>query len=341
MKRRRNALKTILIFFGATLLLFAAASAVFLYAELSKINMPESLDRIDPENEIFETDDDGYGAVAPEMEPADIDWTDHEKTDVEVQPVEQQAAEHHIINILLIGQDKRPGEKRARSDAMIIASYNPKDSSLKLISLLRDMYVPIPGYSDNRINAAYQFGGMALLDKTIKKDFGVSVDGNIEVSFEGFTKLVDMLGGLDIDLNKAEAKHLNNKFGWKLPAGVNHLDGEETLEYARIRYVGKGDFERTDRQRIVLTKIFDKAMQLSTVKKYKLLDQMLPYLTTDMTKQALLGYAYTVLTNGISSTKSFRIPAEGAYKSARIRKMAVLVPNLKKARIFLNQCIFE
>jgi anionic cell wall polymer biosynthesis LytR-Cps2A-Psr (LCP) family protein len=63
---------------------------------------------------------------------------------------------------------------------------------------MRDMYVPIPGYSDNRINAAYQFGGMELLDKTIKKDFGVSVDGNMEVSFEGFIQLVDMREGLTL-----------------------------------------------------------------------------------------------------------------------------------------------
>jgi LCP family protein required for cell wall assembly len=184
------------------------------------------------------------------------------------------------------------------------------------------------------------FGGMALLDKTIKKDLGVSIDGNIEVNFEGFTQLVDMLGGIDIDLNKAEAAHLNKKYGRKLAGGINHMDGQQTLEYARIRYVGKGDYERTDRQRTVLLQIFDSMMQLSLAKKYVMLNKMLPYLTTDMSKQEILGYAYAVLTHGVISTKSYRLPADGTFKSAKIRKMAVLVPNLTKNRALLKKYIY-
>jgi LCP family protein required for cell wall assembly len=344
MKKRGKALKTILISFGVTVGVLGVLSAVFIYAELSKINAPEKHEDIAPENEIFETENlSDFGADIPQLEPGEVVWPDgdgkaSELSETDLQRIDKTAANKKVINILLIGQDKRPGEKRARSDAMIIASYSQKEGTLKLVSLIRDMYVPIPGYSDNRINAAYQFGGMKLLDKTIEKDFGVSVDGNIEVNFECFTQLVDMLGGLDIRLKKAEAVHLNKKFGWKLTEGQNHLNGQQTLEYARIRYVGNGDFERTDRQRTVLTNIYDSVNKLNLTKKYQMLDKMLPYLTTDMSKQEILGYAYAVLTGGIKNAESYRIPAEGGYKMARIRDMAVLVPNLAKARALLKVC---
>ncbi len=302
------------------------------------------MERITRENEFFDIENNSdYGDDIPQLMPEDIVWPAGDRKGVEAPAIEinRNAADTEVINILLIGQDKRPGEKRARSDALIIASYSKKDGALKLFSLMRDMYVPIPGYSDNRINAAYQFGGMELLDKTIKKAFGITVDGNIEVSFESFTQLIDMLGGLDIELNKAEAAHLNLKFGWKLSEGHNHLNGDETLEYARIRHVGHGDFERTDRQRTVLAKIFENAKGLSLAKQYQMLDKMLPCLTTDMTKQEILGYAYAVLTGGVKGTESHRIPMDGAYKTAKIRKMAVLVPNLAKARAFLKACVYE
>jgi LCP family protein required for cell wall assembly len=341
MKKRGKALKTILISFGVAVVTLVAASGVFIYSELSKINAPERLEYIGPENEVFDTEGNSeYGTELPQLKPEDIVWPiGDENNETAIPDTEGPYANKEIINILLIGQDRRPGEKRARSDALIIASYSKKDGSLKLFSLMRDMYVPIPGYSDNRINAAYQFGGMELLDKTIKKDFGVTVDGNMEVSFEGFTQLVDMLGGLDIELNKTEAAHLNKKFGWKLSGGRNHLSGQQTLEYARIRHVGHGDFERTERQRTVLANIYGSFSKLNVTKKYQMLDKMLPYLTTDMSKQEILSCAYAVLKGGIKNIESYRIPAEGEYKMVKIRDMAVLVPNLAKARALLKDCV--
>jgi LCP family protein required for cell wall assembly len=341
MRKRKKPLKTILIAFGVICLALTTVSAVFVFSELSKISAPEKLEYIAPENEFFDTDSNGdYGADAPQLEPGDVVWPMGDKLGPEtptgfpenVKPADNKTT----INILLIGQDKRPGEKRARSDTIIIASYSKREKALKLISLMRDMYVPIPGYSDNRINAAYQFGGMRLLGKTIEKDFGVTIDGTVEVDFEGFMQTVEMLGGLSIPISKAEAAHLNKKFGWKLAIGRNHLDGQQTLEYARIRYVGNGDFERTDRQRIVLAEIYDTFMALNLTQKYQMLDRMLPHLTTDMSKQEILSYALTVLSNGIRGTESYRIPADGAYRTAKIRKMAVLVPNLAKARALIR-----
>lgn len=330
MRNRRKPLKTILISFGITVCVIAASTGILIFSELSKINEPEKIANIAPENEVFDSEDHSdFKANVPQLSPEDVVWPSGDKP----------AVDKKIVNILLIGQDRRPGEEHARADSIILASYNKKDGSLKLISLMRDLYVPIPGYSDNRINAAYQFGGMELLDKTIETDFGVTIDGNIEVNFEGFTHLVDMLGGINVMLSKAEAVHLNES-GWKLIEGTNLLSGMQTLEYARIRSVGNADYERTERQRTVLMKIFSSMMQLSLSKKYKMLDKMLPYMTTDMKKEEILGYIYSVLSNGVKSTESHRIPEDGMFRQARIRKMAVLVPNLAKTRALLKDYLY-
>ena len=110
---------------------------------------------------------------------------------------------------MLIGQDRRKGEDRQRSDSIIICSVNKDKGEIILTSVMRDLYVPIPGYKDNRINAAYQFGGMELLDEVIEENLGVHIDGNVEVDFDGFMESLSVLGNLDIELNATEAKYLN------------------------------------------------------------------------------------------------------------------------------------
>ena len=91
-----------------------------------------------------------------------------------------------LLNILLIGQDRRPDEGRQRSDCMILCSLNPETKELSMISFLRDLYVQIPGHSDNRLNAAYVYGGFDLIKETFEYNFGVTVDGCLEVDFDSF-----------------------------------------------------------------------------------------------------------------------------------------------------------
>lgn len=101
----------------------------------------------------------------------------------------------NIKSILLIGQDKREGQSRQRSDSMILATLDKDQKTISLTSFMRDLYVAIPGYSSTRINAAYAYGGMDLLDETLTQNFGVEIDGNVEVDFEVFQVLVDKVGG--------------------------------------------------------------------------------------------------------------------------------------------------
>ena len=257
-----------------------------------------------------------------------------------------------VINILLIGQDRREGQARQRSDSMILCSINKARKKIILTSIMRDLYVPIPGYSDNRINAAYQFGGMPLLDQVIEESLGVHVDGNVEVDFEGFVTSMAALGNLEIELSQAEADYMNrNGDGveqpdpegtpWNLKAGVNALSPSQLLAYSRIRYVGNSDWERTERQRRVLMAAFEKAKKQGLAGMLALADQVFPNLTTDMTNGQILRLLYTVLASGITEVESYRIPAEGTYTNETLKiGMEVLVPDLEENSQALQKWIY-
>ncbi len=256
----------------------------------------------------------------------------------------------NIINILLIGQDRREGQGRQRSDAMILCTVNMVDKTFTMTSFMRDMYVQIPGYHANRINASYELGGMQLLDSTLKQNFGVEIDGNVEVDFDGFIEVIDMLGGIDIELKDYEANYLNRRGNWDvddstagqwdLKAGVNHLTGEQALAYSRIRYVGNGDYERTERQRKVLNILFERCKDLSVRELNTLLEKLLPHVTTDMTNSEILSYAFDVFSVLSDLTvRQQRIPADGTFSDAYIDGMAVLKVDMEANKELLASCM--
>ncbi|WMJ78069.1 LCP family protein [Sedimentibacter sp. MB35-C1] len=243
----------------------------------------------------------------------------------------------NIVNILLIGQDKRPGEERARSDSMIIASLNKKSDSIKLISLMRDMYIEIPGYEDNKINASYAFGGMDLLTETVEENFDIGIDGCIEVDFSGFEKIIDKIGGVDIELNEDEAYYLSRSQELNLTTGINSLTGDVALNYARIRYVGNDDYERTERQRKVLVAVFEKLKNSDIKTLLELSDDILPLVTTNLTSSQILSLVTRVIVMDASGIESYRIPADGEFLPDTIGGMSVLVPDLPENRKLLKE----
>ena len=115
-----------------------------------------------------------------------------------------------IVNIMLVGQDARPGEPAQRSDSMILATFNRKTGQIYLTSFLRDQYVQIPGFGNTKLCHAYSYGGMTLMNQTIQNHYGIEVDGNVTFNFEGFKEIIDMLGGVEINLTWDEASALNN-----------------------------------------------------------------------------------------------------------------------------------
>ena len=248
-----------------------------------------------------------------------------------------------VINILLIGQDRRPGEERARSDAMILCTFHKKSGQLTMTSFLRDLYVPIPGHQDNRINAAYAAGGIKLLSQTLETNFAVEVDGCIEVDFSGFSKIVDLIGGVTVDLRSDEAAYLNERLGCSVSQGINLLDGAKALEYVRIRSLdADGDFSRTGRQRTVIRAVVDAYRSAGPLTVLKTLDDILPLLTTDMSNLRMVTYALELLPILPELTVvSQRIPEDGTYSSQMIRDMSVLVADMDAARQMLRETLSD
>lgn len=332
--RKRIALTVISIILAVILVV---GTAVTMYVE----HLLNKLNRYDPSNDVTlsqeEIDaiqnatDEGYNANDGTDDGSDITWNDNHGIQI--------GGTKDIVNILLIGQDRRPGESRARSDSMILCTFNKPNKTLTMTSFLRDLYIKIPGYMDNRINASYAFGGMPLLNKTLDVNFGIKVDGNVEVDFDQFAHIIDLLGGVDTELNSAEAKIVGVR------AGKAHLNGEQALTYSRIRYVNSmsgeaGDLGRSARQRNVLNALIEKYKGSNITTMMSLLEKILPMITTDLSNKEIIGYASDLLPM-LSQCKivTQRIPADKAYTMRSIRGMSVLVPNMDANRKLLSETL--
>ncbi len=334
--RRSRSLLTALCILLALLLVILVGGAVYLEYMLNRIGRAEE----QPQETLSQAEIDAI------ENPAGVDG-DPDSEDVQLNNTHDVfIGGKDIVNILLIGQDRRAGEGRARSDAMILCTFNTKTGGVTMTSFMRDLYVEIPGYQDNRINAAYQLGGRELLNQTLLHNFGVEVDGNVEVDFFQFQQIIDYLGGVDLYLTAKEVDYLNRNGNWdvnggtagtwSLTEGVNHLTGEQALAYSRIRYVGNGDYGRTERQKAVLKALVDVYKSSSLTTMLKLVDDILPMLTTDMSNGDMLRYATTLFPMvKDAEISTLRIPADGAFYEANIRGMDVLVPDMEASRQIL------
>lgn len=255
-----------------------------------------------------------------------------------------------VINILLVGQDMSGGNSRSLADSTILCTIDRVDKTLTLTSFMRDMYVRIPGYYDWKLNVAYMLGGADTLNETLEYNFGVRGDHTVVVNFSGFEKIVDLVGGLDIELTQKEADYLNRRGNWdandetagtwELVEGVNHMTGIQTLAYSRIRAIGS-DFGRTNRQRTVLTLLVEKVKTLSVTQTYSLINEVLPLIFTDMEKSEVLNYAAMLLPilNDLEII-SQRIPADGTYTTESIKGPgSCLIPDLDQNRQILIDTI--
>lgn len=347
-RSRRRPLLIVMCAVLSVLLVVLIAAVAYMESLLGLINKKDpnaqesTLSSSQIQDILNETDPTDPDYTGPTMSGSDVTWGP-DATNPETG--------ENIINILLIGQDAREGETRARSDSMILCTINKSAKTLTMSSFMRDMYVQIPGYRDNRINVSYALGGMTLLEECIEKNFGIQVDGNVEVDFSGFQKIIDLLGGVEIELTKAEADYLNrrgnwdiedNAGTWSLTAGVNKLNGSQALAYSRVRNVGNGDFGRTNRQRTVLNALMEKAKTMSVTQLNNLLQEILPLLTTDLTDSEILSYAAQLLPMLSELTVvTQQIPAEGAYKMTMIDGMSVLLPDLDANRKILADIMAE
>lgn len=253
-----------------------------------------------------------------------------------------------VDNIILTGTDARSKETAARTDSIMMATIDRTNKAVKLTSFMRDMFVPIPGYiKDYKINSAYFLGGPDLLMQTLNQNFNANSKYYVTIDFSAFKALVDKFKGIDINVKSYEIKEMNKYIkeeNWNNPdfvktAGLQHLSGQQVLSYCRIRKVGNNDYERTERQRRVLSLLLQKARKQNIFELPSLLSTILPYIKTNIPSSKLLAFGISAYKFGGTSTSTLRLPAEGMYTSQVISGQDVLVPDLKQNTNLLDQFI--
>ena len=273
-----------------------------------------------------------------------------EITTLASEPVEEE----DVVNILLIGSDSRTGGNDGRSDAMILLSISKETKTIYMTSLLRDMYVEIPGYKGNRLNAAYSYGGAELLMDTIEHNFDISVNRYMLVNFEAFANLVDAVGGIELELSKEEVEYVNG-YLWEYNiitgkpegtdymdtsiSGMVHLNGPQALAYTRNRYLGT-DFGRTERQRKVLSAVIGKLPGAVLTNSKELFDGLMPNLTTNLTKGECYSLSFLAAQALGYEIVQGSIPLEGTYRNATIRNMSVLEVDFEANKKYIQENIY-
>lgn len=234
-----------------------------------------------------------------------------------------------ITNILLLSSDARPGEDVSRSDSIMILTIDNINKKLKVTSLMRDMLVKIDGHGEEKLNHAFAYGGPTKTIETIQNNFGIKLNNYVIVDFNAFVKVIDAINGIEVTVKDYELDELNKYIldggGSEkdlLPSpGTYNLNGYQALSYARIRKVGNGEYERTERQRAVLQIALEKIKDMSKVKLVSLLNELFPYVKTNISLGNAMDYGFTALNVGKKCNfeiEQFRVPLDSISKGGII-----------------------
>ena len=243
-----------------------------------------------------------------------------------------------VTNILLFGEDNHEDGERGRADTMILLSIDKNNGQMKQTSLMRDVYVTIPGVGEDKLNAAFSAGGPKLASETIEYNFGIRIDKYMVVDFNSFTDIIDSLGGIDLDLTYDEVAYINwqshknhqtddedelkkdeldyymNDKGYY--TAIVHLNGRQALWYARDRDSEGSDFDRTKRQRIVMDTIFARLKSSNPITLLGTIFAVSGHLTTNMDPVSVTGEGFEILTSLGYDRKEHRIPTSDNYYDA-------------------------
>lgn len=333
---------------GASLLALIGSFCVVLSNPLSGFTIPG----IHFTGDIF-FDPNADVVITPDEDEPDgvtVDPSEYEKAN-SVLELPLRGNESGIRNILLVGVDSRKNDFSGLSDTNIILSINDKTKTVKMISLLRDVWVSIPGRDKDgdgqddicKLNTAYAYGRHKLQRQMIVQNFRIDIDDYIGVNFKVLPELIDAMGGLDIELTAKEITQIPEKgcrisvrnpgfIQMKGQPGVHHLDGFQAMEYARIRKIDS-DFKRTDRQREVVSLLLEKAKSMSTTQLFSIVYKAASSVDTNMSTDELIEFASNAMTYKTYQIESgYHIPQQGEflYTTLEGKGSGILLKDQKK-----------
>ena len=366
-KKKKKALPIILIIFGSILLLILAL-VLFFYFKMKNMskNAPPTIptaivlpdvtaapaDLIDVEDPgySFIPDDRNSGLTSDEEDfinslpipnddpnaPLDPNDPDYEPFDPSLMDSGNDPIYYvpqispDVLNILILGNDAKADERdHGRTDVMQVLSFNKKTRKAKLVSIIRDTYIYIPGRDKwNRINTAFRFGGVGLAMNTINVNFGTDIQYYVRVDFTTTPELINAIGGIDIELSLKEVSYINRMMPRnKLPyrAGMHHLNGYQALRHARNRAVGNHVWARANRHNQVLNGVLEKMKkQENPVALMALMYQLVDKLDTNIPVETMVSLGVDVVFGGSMSMESKLMPFDGTWRYAMERGMAVI-----------------
>ena len=327
LKKSKKSTKILIVM--ASILAVLIIAAVLLYCI---VIMPYYSDRIDivskPQEDIESTVNDTIDVELPDN-PDEIPAEDQTKDVI----YEEEQKEDEIINILLSGVDTRSYDLNSRSDTIILASYNKTQHTVKLVSFMRDSWVYLPERGWSRINAATVYGGTGLLINTINYNFDLDIQNYVQVKFDDFRKIIDIIGGIDVELTQQEINYINRKLhsddrDWSnditAEPGLVHLNGAQALWHCRNRSIGNSDYTRTERQREVIGIIIDKMLSMSLGEVSSIVFELRNYVNTNIPMQTILELGYDAMIAGNIDVESSRVPFDGEFWSANKNGASVL-----------------
>ncbi len=231
-----------------------------------------------------------------------------------------------IVNILVLGTDSLDVTvERGRSDTMLIVSYNKKTGAIKMISLLRDLLIPIEGHDWNRINTAYSFGGVGLAVNTLNQLFGLDIQEFVVIDLNGAADFIDYVGGVDLAITEAEAELYSAYTGREFTAGTVHMDSFDAMMHLRNRS-SDNDFGRTRRQRDVIVALMNRILKDKSLPEiYETIHYALGLVKTNIPITELLSLAASVVSHASAlSVESHHVPFESGWEFAWYKKMAII-----------------
>lgn len=304
-----NGTKVLLIVLAVLLVLILAGLGVvywFIQNKFSKMNivtLPEDTDAYTQATE--------ESTRPPETQPVQTEETTAETT---LETTRPPMSAEDIVNILVVGQAARDGESGKMADTTMLVSINTYTEEVTVFSILRDSLVNLPAYKGlkggkNKFTMCYALGyqqngtagAMEMTNICLKDNFGIEVDYNVEVSFDGFIRMIDYLNGVELELTEAEANYLNKDTLYvqrTIEPGVQVLQGMEALSYARMRKAagdGESDIKRTERQRKLVASLLEKFRYMSLSELNGWIDELLPMVTTTMTPSDVTKLAARIL----------------------------------------------
>mgnify|MGYP001588714803 CR=1 FL=1 len=263
---------------------------------------------------------------------------------------QNEATKSDITNIALFGIDAPQGEV-GRSDADMILTIDNKNNKIKLTSLMRDSYVNVEGHGMTKLTHAYAYGGPELALNTINTNFDLNIDKFITVNFTSLPNVINKLGGIDMNITNGDLKYINgyidsiNNYDHTnsshiTSTGMQHLDGVQATAYCRIRYDG-GDQRRTERQRRVITAVFNKIKNSPVTDYPGILNQLLPLVTTNISSNEFISLGKNIIDTGANKIDELRVPCDKHENGKLIKGVYYMTFDIPAETKELHKFIFE